>query len=505
MSSVMAIISKKIFEQQAKQNGVLAGLGDVLPLDRYLSANKRLEPLTAGGTLFLVTVRPGEELWLVAMLEQPRFKDTCWEATANTIPMTNVSAAIGGLRFDTGKGITAKPGALGMSLQTPRVLTDEDVALLRGAPAPKPKAKTKAQTTKPTAKPKQKNARAEPSAHVPVPSTGSRFLLDALKQVQAGDTIGALQPLLEAWGEDRSSEVAELIDRASEEVTRSLPPVVGKAATQDALQIAWLDAAAAKHPEDLGRLLAALAGSVSRERQRVELLDLFPPDPRLAMAMAQMVTTCKTSTERKPMFTRIFRMLPRINDGRTLAVLKQKLAEMNCAYLRPKLEKALGQIQPIPSLRSSDAEAVSALGAALDQLAAQEAPSEAELRARVAVDASAGVEQELVDMVLADPADDAPRLIYMDWLLERGDPRGEFIQLQFKRHNSRLTAKEAKRERELLKTHLAEWTSPLDVCLKLHTVRFSRGFLSAAELEFKTDKQREDLVGHPMWATVEEL
>jgi uncharacterized protein (TIGR02996 family) len=32
--------------------------------------------------------------------------------------------------------------------------------------------------------------------------------------------------------------------------------------------------------------------------------------------------------------------------------------------------------------------------------------------------------------VLADPADDVPRMAYADWLTERGDPRGEFVAVQ---------------------------------------------------------------------------
>ena len=32
--------------------------------------------------------------------------------------------------------------------------------------------------------------------------------------------------------------------------------------------------------------------------------------------------------------------------------------------------------------------------------------------------------------VAAAPADEAPRLVYADWLDERGDPRGEYIRLQ---------------------------------------------------------------------------
>jgi uncharacterized protein (TIGR02996 family) len=40
------------------------------------------------------------------------------------------------------------------------------------------------------------------------------------------------------------------------------------------------------------------------------------------------------------------------------------------------------------------------------------------------------LEAELRRAVVAAPADDAPRLVYADWLLERGDARGELIRLQ---------------------------------------------------------------------------
>jgi uncharacterized protein (TIGR02996 family) len=39
-------------------------------------------------------------------------------------------------------------------------------------------------------------------------------------------------------------------------------------------------------------------------------------------------------------------------------------------------------------------------------------------------------ESRLRAAISASPDDDAPRLVYADWLLERGDPRGEFIQIQ---------------------------------------------------------------------------
>jgi uncharacterized protein (TIGR02996 family) len=39
-------------------------------------------------------------------------------------------------------------------------------------------------------------------------------------------------------------------------------------------------------------------------------------------------------------------------------------------------------------------------------------------------------EQALVQAILANPTDDGPRLVYADWLEERGDPRGEFLRIQ---------------------------------------------------------------------------
>jgi len=130
MADMLAIISKAVFEADSKS----AKPGDVLPIDRYNSTNKNLLPLEAGGTLFLVTVRPPDEkLWLVAALEQPKHNGSAWVAAANVLPVTDISGVRDQLKFSTGTGIQAKKGALGMSLQTPRQLTADDVAVLRGA------------------------------------------------------------------------------------------------------------------------------------------------------------------------------------------------------------------------------------------------------------------------------------------------------------------------------------------------------------------------------------
>lgn len=80
----------------------------------------------------------------------------------------------------------------------------------------------------------------------------------------------------------------------------------------------------------------------------------------------------------------------------------------------------------------------------------------------------------------AAPDDDAPRLVYADALVERGDPRGELIQLQCtlasvdeddpRWHRMR------RRERALLKEHLATWTKEVVAGAKNVEIELRRGF-----------------------------
>lgn len=135
MPDMMAIVSKAVFEKESPG----AKLGAVLPLKAYKSASKHLARLDKQSRLFLVTVRPpNEALWLVAVLQDLRFDGEKWVAARNGYPLTDVSGLKDELKFDSGKGIAAAKGALGMSLQTPRVLTPDDAALLlKAAGGPK--------------------------------------------------------------------------------------------------------------------------------------------------------------------------------------------------------------------------------------------------------------------------------------------------------------------------------------------------------------------------------
>lgn len=160
---MLALISKAQFER----GGSAAKVGDRLGIERYDSKSKQLRPLEEGGALFLVTVRPGEQLWLVGVLEAPTFDGKRWSAAPSVVPVADITRLRGELRFTTGMGISDKVGALGMSLQTPRQLTAEDVAQLRRAVGGESAAPDKMAT------PKKKTRAKKKTESTPAPATAS--------------------------------------------------------------------------------------------------------------------------------------------------------------------------------------------------------------------------------------------------------------------------------------------------------------------------------------------
>ena len=80
MASVLAVVSRRKFER-ARPGGRQARPGDRLLVDGYTSSSARLRSLEEGGDLYLVTFRPDDRLWLVAVLRGPRFSEGCWRAS----------------------------------------------------------------------------------------------------------------------------------------------------------------------------------------------------------------------------------------------------------------------------------------------------------------------------------------------------------------------------------------------------------------------------------------
>ena len=118
-------------------------------------------------------------------------------------------------------------------------------------------------------------------------------------------------------------------------------------------------------------------------------------------------------------------------------------------------------------------------------------------------------EAELVAAVAAEPDDDAPRLVYADWLTQRGDPRGELMHLQIARAAMIAGDERAKetdaRIEALLEAHRATWLGKLALLAK-HGIRFGfdRGAIGAVTgaIDVLAKNAAQILTAAPLLATV---
>src|SRR4051794_11590535 len=98
--------------------------------------------------------------------------------------------------------------------------------------------------------------------------------------------------------------------------------------------------------------------------------------------------------------------------------------------------------------------------------------------------------------IIANPADESLRLIYADYLDERGDPRGEFIRVQCELARqvpaSRREELEA-RARQLLDEHEEEWAGPLPPAVTGRT--FERGFVTGVKMKAKGFSRLRTVLG----------
>lgn len=217
MASVMALLSKTEFEKLA--SGSSRDFGGVCHrLDRYVSSNRALETLREGGSLFLVTVRPpNDKLLLVAILEKPEHDGTAWvSAKKNVVTSVPIGSVRDRLKLETGKGLDAKPGALAMSLQTPRRLTDDDVQLLREAATGKAVTAAK-ETRRPPTKPAAKDAKkdAKRNARNDAKKDAKN---DARNDAKKGRVTGEIATLIESAFQQIEDDYLDAIRRKPDAV-----------------------------------------------------------------------------------------------------------------------------------------------------------------------------------------------------------------------------------------------------------------------------------------------
>lgn len=101
-------------------------------------------------------------------------------------------------------------------------------------------------------------------------------------------------------------------------------------------------------------------------------------------------------------------------------------------------------------------------------------------------------EAAFLEGVCAEPENDAPRLIFADWLDERNDPRGEFIRVQVA--IAQLSTNDPQRdllldrEAQLLARFHVAWTEPLKKIAGW--AEFRRGFVETVNIDARTFLRR---------------
>ena len=106
---------------------------------------------------------------------------------------------------------------------------------------------------------------------------------------------------------------------------------------------------------------------------------------------------------------------------------------------------------------------------------------------------------EWVAWVMADPDDLGRRAPWADWLLERGDPRGELLALQLAERA--LTPKENKRVASLVKAHGMSWIGKLKGVAD--QLEFERGVLTGCRIAAVPEGRVAP--DDPHWATIERM
>jgi uncharacterized protein (TIGR02996 family) len=323
-------------------------------------------------------------------------------------------------------------------------------------------------------------------------------LRDAEARLARGEHVAALEALLRAWRAARAPAIAQAIERLGAQIDALLPPVRGK--TRAALQEAWVDTCDAGQARDVGRLLACLFdGQSPTVAVRVAELARRPADPRIGARLAAAVIDPPwTAGPSRKAWRAIFQLLAETRDPRARSVLAGWPPEgraFSVTFQRDHdkgIAEVLAALEPEPLLDDACLELVAAIARA-------PAPASLEEPAQPRQEN----ELELLAGIAAAPGDDAARHVYADFLHERGDPRAELFALQLR--DKPLGAGEKKRAAALARRLAPKLVGPLAPVLEARSLRFERGMLAACATRFRTAKQRRELVGHPLWATVEDL
>lgn len=300
--------------------------------------------------------------------------------------------------------------------------------------------------------------------------------------------LDELETLLATWRASYDEAIGARI-----EAVGATAPALALAPHEDPTEAAraWCTAAADTSPAALSPLLQALDELYEQVRSSwaVSCLELVAdrrPDPRLATFALRYLSDHSTL----PQWTRrlagsLLSVVERHGDLRAAAALENlslpTLSTLRVRSVATRIRHRIVDAKKLP-------------------IPAPPSPSE-----RAAGEA-------LLAAIYEDPDDDARRLVYADWLLERDpdDPRGRLIAVQIHRETKRAGTPGAGIVKALddlrVTRHARDWYAPILRALEFSSMVFERGFLARCAIAHDLKGPgAAALFERVEWGTVREL
>jgi uncharacterized protein (TIGR02996 family) len=284
-----------------------------------------------------------------------------------------------------------------------------------------------------------------------------------------------LDALLRFWRTNRSPAVASVIEQVNQFLVGGVK--ASHASDAHSFQREWLKNAQRPNALQLGFLLETLtmrlprlplSGDETFFAARVQALHRLGPDSRVSQKLIGLVLSGRYQVADESRFVTLFGTPMQLGvDARQANRLQQALLFPSSKIENVRRFQATYFHQLIQACEAHPSRLEPCLERAWQNLVDVTPAS-----------ASSSDEEALLAEVYRHPADDNTKQIYADALLERHQPRGEFISLQLL---DRPSVEAEKRARALLKAHENVWLGPL--ALVLRNTHFERGFLHSAELE----------------------
>lgn len=310
-------------------------------------------------------------------------------------------------------------------------------------------------------------------------------LQSALRAHHQGQQIQVLREVLIAWRACRDPSLAAVIDTIDQGLQANQPPAPKSG------RIRWFhEQLPSADPESIGPLLTVLhEAGPDVVTERLRMLIAQPADPRIARALWRLVTDGPFDLM-TPLGLPLLTAMMAHADPRAIDALRPLAAHR--AEHRLIFDGLLEALADRPALTEATRALIGKLHDAFGSASGHIR------KAQIA-------ESELLAAIYEAPDDDAPRAIYADWLIERKDPRGEFIMLQLKAAQDELRPLDTNKMNMIAKRYSARWLGPLSAVIPSSSRVFERGFLVAASLGPRHQRAFDATVSDPRWRTVRTL